>query len=289
MGHLLREHLENKQYDGITSSQELTEVLTEELQAISHDKHMMVFYGPMSSIMPDRTLYGETNFGFHTVEVLGGNIGYLDFRGFASPDLSADTMAAAMNFLAYTRSLILDLRQNGGGMAAMEQLFCSYFFPSPALSTRLSSAKCAIPSLPGKRYVDKDVYILTSMATMSAAEGLVFHLKATGHATIVGEMTAGATHKGSFEDVGHGFTVFVPKWNPDSAHKSWEGTGIKPDIEVIAALALNTAHAMALKKAIQAEPTDAQTAHLKQVLAETEKEGEDLNLNSEVRRPFRPR
>jgi len=39
------------------------------------------------------------NHGFTKVERLPGNIGYIDFRGFMDPDLAADTVAAAMNFV----------------------------------------------------------------------------------------------------------------------------------------------------------------------------------------------
>jgi len=43
-----------------------------------------------------------------------------------------DTAAAAMNFLANSDSVIIDLRQNGGGDPATVALICSYLFsPEP--------------------------------------------------------------------------------------------------------------------------------------------------------------
>ena len=68
----------------------------------------------------------EANFSFERVEYLAGNIGYLKFNGFADPNYAGDTVAAAMNFLANTRALIIDLRQNRGGNPAMANLVASY-------------------------------------------------------------------------------------------------------------------------------------------------------------------
>lgn len=68
------------------------------------------------------------NFGFESVRRLEGNIGYINFKGFASPKSSANTLAAAMNFVANTNALIIDLRENQGGDNDMLLLFCSYFF-----------------------------------------------------------------------------------------------------------------------------------------------------------------
>ena len=57
------------------------------------------------------------NFGFEKVERLSGNVGYLDLRTFFTVDVpgAAETAVAAMNFLAHTSSLIVDLRRNKGG------------------------------------------------------------------------------------------------------------------------------------------------------------------------------
>src|SRR5205085_3772593 len=106
--------------------------LTTDLQAVSHDKHLRVGYS--SEPIPERqnaeeptaeeldrfqTFLRQTNFGFEKVERLPGNVGYLDLRGFNPAQFAADTGAAAMNFLANTDALIIDLRRNGGGDPAM--------------------------------------------------------------------------------------------------------------------------------------------------------------------------
>src|SRR5262249_28373828 len=71
------------------------------------------------------------NFGFEKLERLNGNVGSLDLRGFMDAEMGGDTVVAAMNFLANTDALIIDLRQNGGGSPAMVALISSYLFTQP--------------------------------------------------------------------------------------------------------------------------------------------------------------
>ncbi|HYJ86762.1 MAG TPA: S41 family peptidase [Pyrinomonadaceae bacterium] len=70
----------------------------------------------------------STNFGFEKVERLNGNIGYMELDGFVTSELGAETAIAAMQFLANTDALIIDLRYNGGGVPGTAQLIISYLF-----------------------------------------------------------------------------------------------------------------------------------------------------------------
>src|SRR4029453_12658552 len=115
----IRERVGKKEYDQITSAQQFATTLTKDLQAVSNDKHLRVRYSHES--IPDRGPRREPtaeereqrgrdlvwmNHGFSKVERLPGNIGYLEFLNFMDPDLGADTVAAAMNFLNGTDALI---------------------------------------------------------------------------------------------------------------------------------------------------------------------------------------
>ena len=53
------------------------------------------------------------NYGFQKVEILEDNVGYVDFRYFASPFVAGDRVVAVMSFLQYTDAIIFDLRKNG--------------------------------------------------------------------------------------------------------------------------------------------------------------------------------
>lgn len=58
---------------------------------------------------------------------------------------------------------------------------------------------------------------------------------------------------------------------------NWEGTGVKPDVAVLAGEALHTAHLAALKKKLTKTTDDAEAADdLKAVIARIEKELETL-------------
>jgi C-terminal processing protease CtpA/Prc len=61
----------------------------------------------------------------------------------------------------------------------------------------------------------------------------VLALKQGKRGMVIGGTTAGANHFGGDQDLGGGFTAFVPvgrTYDPKTG-KDWEGTGIAPDIE----------------------------------------------------------
>src|SRR6185503_7976143 len=113
MEQALRERAQKKEYDQITGGQAFAQKLTADLQDVSHDKHLRVSYS--RDAIPEETGNREpspeeqerflsflrtTNFGFEKLERLPGNVGYLDLRGFMSPEFGGETAAAAMSLLA---------------------------------------------------------------------------------------------------------------------------------------------------------------------------------------------
>ena len=137
----LRARLAANEYQAVTGSIAFAQKLTDDLQSVSRDKHLRVRYsaakfpvrsgnqGPSEEqIKEERLMMKLNNYGFVKVENLPGNIGVIDLRGFMGPEEGAETVAAAMNFVANSSSLIFDLRQNGGGDPAMVAVICSYLF-----------------------------------------------------------------------------------------------------------------------------------------------------------------
>jgi hypothetical protein len=206
------------------------------------------------------------NFGFRKVERLAGNVGYLDFRVFASPADAGPTAVAAMNFLAHCDAIIVDLRQNGGGEPAQIQLISSYLFEEPvhlndlyARATDTTENYWTLPYVPGARASKADVYVLTSARTFSGAEEFSYNLQNLKRATIIGETTGGGAHPTNAMIVQHDFILRVPfarAINPVSK-TNWEGTGVKPDIACPAAEAFDRAYALAVEK-LAAKATDPQ-------------------------------
>lgn len=269
----IRERVDKKEYDQITSAKQFATQLTKDLQAVSNDKHLRVRYsheaiperGPRreptaAEIEQRKHELNYMNHGFAKVERLRGNIGYLEFFNFMDEELGADTVAAAMNFVNGTDALIIDMRGNGGGNPAMVALVCSYLFgPEPVHLNDLywrdgnrTEEFWTKKELSGKRYLNKDVYVLTSKRTFSGAEEFSYNLKNLKRATIIGETTGGGAHPGGGFRVSEHFGMFVPTGRAISpiTKTNWEGTGVTPDVAVPADQALLVARLMALKKSL---------------------------------------
>ena len=265
----IRARQQRKEYDGVTSGRRLAELLSEHLRDVSKDKHLGVFFEapPLPPPPPPpggggrdrmRALFARRNFEFVKLERLPGNIGYLDLRGFMPPDLSGETATAAMTFLAEMEAVIIDLRQNGGGAPQMVAFMTSYFVgPEPVhlndfydRPSGRTMSSWTLAKVPGKRLLNKELYILTGPRTFSGAEEFTYNMKALKRATIVGENTGGGAHLVRGVEINAHFSIGVPSGRPINAitKGNWEGTGVEPDVKVSADLALQTAHLMALEK-----------------------------------------
>ncbi|HET6977122.1 MAG TPA: S41 family peptidase [Pyrinomonadaceae bacterium] len=291
----IREKAAKKEYDQITSAKLFATTLTNDLQAVSHDKHLRVRYSFES--IPERAPRQEPtaeereqrkldltymNHGFSKVERLPGNIGYLEFLNFMDEELGADTVASAMNFVNGTNALIIDMRNNGGGNPAMVALVCSYLFgPEPVHLNDLywregnrTDEFWTRKELAGKRYLNKDVYVLTSKRTFSGAEEFTYNLKNLKRATIIGETTGGGAHPGGGFRLTEHFGMFIPTGRAISpiTKTNWEGTGVTPDVNVPADQALLVARLMALKKSVTTIANPNRKAGVEDEIQKLEKE-----------------
>jgi hypothetical protein len=310
MDQAIRARLAAHEYDSVTSAKALARRLTQDLQAVCHDKHLQLGYSPetvpleaksgrptQEEIDKMRRHMARMNFGFEKVERLDGNVGYLDLRAFAPAALAGETAASAMTFLASTDALIIDLRQNGGGAPDMVAMLSSYLFPvgksvhlndlysRPDNSTHQWWTQAFVP---GTRYGDKPVFVLTSKRTFSAAEEFTYNLKCLKRATIVGATTGGGAHPGGVKRIHDHFTLWLPEGraiNPITK-TNWEGTGVKPDVEVPATLALATAHLSALDKLCDKSPSGPEREQLKEARAKVRRQLESLNAKES--KPDRP-
>ncbi len=270
MAEMLKKNLKKKKYDKINEAPDFASQLDEDIHAVVDDGHLGVRYDPEMAKMFDEaekndddndSLYfleaKQSNFGFKKLEILQGNIGYLDLRGFNPAEYAGSTAQAAMSFLANTNAIIFDLRQNGGGSPSMIQLILSYLFEERTLFNNFYFRPddtfiqwYTLPYINGQRMPDVDVYVLTSKYTFSAAEEFTYNLKYMERATIVGETTGGGAHPVNRFSAGHGFlaSVSIGRAINPVTQTNWEGVGIKPHIEVPSDQALEVAHLDALKK-----------------------------------------
>jgi retinol-binding protein 3 len=295
----IRERVKKHEYDQITSASAFAQKLTADLQSVSHDKHLRMRYSfqpiPVRKERNEPTeeeksssnqFMKRINYGFEKVERLQGNIGYIDLRGFQDPEGGAETVAAAMSFIANTDALIIDLRQNGGGDPVMVALICSYLFgDKPVHLNDLYWRKgdktdefWTKPNVAGKKYGDKDVYVLTSNRTFSGAEEFSYNLKNLKRATIIGETTGGGAHPGGMVRLQEHFGAFIPIGRAISpiTKTNWEGTGVEPDVKVPKEQALKTAYIIALNKQVERVKDAGIKSALKELAGQTQKELDDL-------------
>jgi RimJ/RimL family protein N-acetyltransferase len=270
----IQARLEEGSYDEITDAGELALMLTEDLRALSNDRHWSVVYQPRqapANAVPvaeeEKTRWAQwlaqarrRNFGFERVERLGGNVGYIDLREFVRCEVAGETAVAAMGLVAHCDALVFDLGQNRGGNPSMVQLLTSYLFdPEPRHINTFYRRPTddyqqfwTFPYVPGKRLPHIPVYVLTSHATGSAAEEFAYNLKHMARATVVGESTVGAAHPAMVEMVQECFQVRLPYGRPINpiTKGNWEGAGVEPHITVPQEDALKTAHLHAMETMI---------------------------------------
>jgi hypothetical protein len=269
--------LEAGEYDDLDEVT-LTERLTRDLQEITGDRHLRVVFGGGPG--PRRQRIGEPeepkdhearrlamrrmgrldNFGIRQVERLDGNVGYLDVRRVAVPANAGPAIGAAMELVAGTYALIIDLRHNGGGAPEGVVFWCSYLLDErPTHLNDIFHADTgetrqfwALPYVPGTRYLDRPVFVLTSGRTFSGGEDFAYTLQALGRATVVGETTGGGAHPTRGFPISAAVHIGIPfarSVNPVTG-TNWQGTGVVPDVPADAERAYDVAYARALEKVL---------------------------------------
>jgi hypothetical protein len=277
----LRKEAAAGQYDKLTDPRDLATALTDRLRPLDH--HFSVSYdaaqrqagpppasGPGSAERSAPTAEELTEdargaWGFGMVEMLPGAIGYINMSQFSDIDSDAApakaAVDAALTLVSGADAIIIDLRGNGGGSPAMVGYLVSAFTPKGAdIYNTFHSREGTTSEAPATYYahprLDVPVYILTSGRTGSAAESFPYTMQAAGRAVVVGEATGGAANPGGTAPLGDGFTVFISRGAPINpiTHANWEGAGVKPDVAVPAAQALDKARILALQKVLAKAP-----------------------------------
>jgi len=193
--------------------------------------------GPMTPMPPGRSV---PNDGFARIEILDGNIGYLDLRGFHGTDSGRARVDSMMKAFSGVKAMVIDLGRNGGGDGMMVGYLSTYFFDQPThlVSQQLRGEpepleRWTVESVPGPRF-EGPVYVLISPRTFSAAESFAFGLDINGRVTLVGEKTGGGGHFGGVEPLAGGFSLWLSRgrtYDPRTG-KGWEADGLTPEVAV---------------------------------------------------------
>ncbi|MEV4410753.1 S41 family peptidase [Catellatospora sp. NPDC049609] len=261
----VRERLAAGDYEGLDEAA-LGERLTGHLFDVCADRHLRVRLreagaagrtGQADAAAAWAEYLRLTGYRIARAERLDGNVGFLDLRGVSDPALGGRAIAAAMELVAHTDALIIDLRRNRGGAPDGVAFWCSYFFPDADThlndvydrGTGRTRQYWTLGHLPGARYLDRPVYVLTSDFTFSAGEELAYNLQALGRATLIGQTTRGGAHPTDAFAITDTLEITIPtarSINPVTG-TNWEGVGVKPDLEVPAEQAFTVAYRAALR------------------------------------------
>jgi hypothetical protein len=270
----LRAKLSSGGYSTFADAGAFAQAVTADLQAVHEDRHLRL-HPPRLGDGPGPRPMGRPP-GFEPIDKAGwiaDGVAYISFGAFPGDE---PTLAKLKTFLAEhadAKALIIDARgHRGGGLAEMDLMF-PYFYDKPQtlvqMDTRVAveqrqgspledgptlvkvtgpegvvrRSHNVIPASSATGLRSAKIFLLTSNRTASAAEHLSLSLKRTGRATLIGETTRGAGHYGGMIMLGGGYAAFIPvgrTFDPDT-NQGWEGTGVKPDVEVPADQALDEA------------------------------------------------
>ncbi|MEZ0106204.1 hypothetical protein ABH920_000185 [Catenulispora sp. EB89] len=259
---------EYAELDGAAACAAVTKVFAD----VCRDKHLRLIWSEEPEPLDEddeeagaamfAALCREHNNGVRKIEVLDGGIGYVDLTLIPTAEAGGATIAAAMQLVAGTGALILDLRSTIGGSTDGVQLWCSYLTrgADTLLTTSHSTVKgtrqyWTLGHLDAPRYLDRPVYVLTGARTFSGGEDLAYTLQSLRRATLVGATTRGGAHPTDWYQLTEHVTVTVPNCRSESPFTGtdWEGVGVAPDV----AVAEDEALAAAIEHARLSIATDA--------------------------------
>ncbi len=265
----LRKREAEGRYD-IANPSLFAQTLSDDMVAISHDKHMWFQYDPQgykAALLPEKSDGAQAyldaatlrdNHGYSAMRILPGNVRYVNLSGFEwNGAATTQTVTDVARFLGGADAIIFDVSGNGGGAAEAVQAIVSYFLPADNRvlvtfhdgMTGKSDSNRVLDKLAAPRLVGKPLYVLISRSTGSAAEEFTYHVKNFRLGTLIGTTTAGAANNDTVFPIAPFFLQSISTGRPEHpvTHGNWEGTGIAPDIEAPQGRALDVAYEAALK------------------------------------------
>ena len=176
-------------------------------------------------------------------QVLEDNIGYIYYGSFSSA-IGESNLDEVLNELSICDGLILDIRNNGGGLLTLSDRIAARFTNEKVLTGYLSYKTGPGHndfSKPEPLYVEpatdrvrwqKPVAVLTNRRAFSSANDFAGKMKQMPQATLIGDKTGGGSGLPFSSELPNGWSVRFsasPMFDPDMNHTEF---GIEPDIHV---------------------------------------------------------
>ena len=176
-------------------------------------------------------------------QILEDNIGYIYYGSFSNA-IGESNLDEVLNELSICDGLILDIRNNGGGLLTMSDRIASRFTNKKVLTGYLcykTGPGHHDFSKPEPIYVEpatdrvrwqKPVAVLTNRHAFSSANDFVSKMKVMPQATIIGDKTGGGSGLPFSSELPNGWSVRFsasPLYDADMNHTEF---GIEPDIKV---------------------------------------------------------
>ena len=172
--------------------------------------------------------------------ILDDNIGYMRVASF-STEPGNGNIDEILYYLMECRSLIIDIRSNGGGKVTAAEILASRFFNEETLVGFLQhktgrghndfSDRERMMLKPSKNIRwQKQVFVLTNRGVFSAANEFVQYIKASPIATIIGDKTGGGAGMPFSSELPNGWLVRFSACPMYDAQGNSTENGIEPDI-----------------------------------------------------------
>lgn len=246
------------------------ERVTEDLTAVSHDKHLSLSFDPSGYAIASsaaaesggenalwQRLALREHHGLTEMKVLGGNVRYLRISRFDwLDDRTGAAYDEAMRFLKDADAVIIDIRGNGGGAHAAVRYLVSHFMDPDVLEMSFlegsepPAQSRTLEHLPAGRMKGMPLYVLIDLSAASAAEAFAYDVQQFKLGELVGSKTVGAANNNRLLPIAPGFILSISYGRPvhPISNSNWEGVGVAPSIEASPARALEVAHSLALQR-----------------------------------------
>ncbi|HDL03697.1 MAG TPA: hypothetical protein ENH25_06160 [candidate division Zixibacteria bacterium] len=309
----LEKHLKNNlqagKYDKFRELVPFVEQLKTDFYEIGQDRHLRIFslsreFCAKYKSNEEAKEYFENSYfeesvddhGIKRVEIMPGNIGYMDLYDFIKSTNEFESIAAAMTLLSNCDAVIIDLRRNGGGDGGVVAFLASYFFEE---RSRLNDAYIrktdsvdqywTFPVPGAEAFYNKDLYVLIGNATFSAAEDFAYAMQAQKRATIIGEKTRGGGHPiEMFFFINHYVSIDVP--NAYSINSitgtNWEGTGVHPEIETTFEKAVDVAYLKALENLLEKADNDVSRNKIKWAISGLQMKQNPVDVDPDIMQKY---